>query len=112
MHLGLGYPSSVPSHPYSPEHPVLHAVARRQLTPFLDPTELRALVAGHGTVELYAGPYALGLQLRRDLNSGCGSCWGGGERARGACRDMMRIFVDVCECVIPDTSLEPRKPPP
>lgn len=81
----------------SPEHPILHTVARRQLTPFLDPAELGAPVTGHSTVELDAGPYALGLQLRCDLNGGRGSCWDGScqDRARGACGDMGEVL---CEC--------------
>lgn len=78
----------------------MHTVARRQLTPFLDPTELGAPVSGHGTVELNAGTYALGLQLRCDLNDGRGSCWdgSGGDRARGACGDMYEVLC-VCVCV-------------
>lgn len=87
----LGWDAQVQSCPcpHSPEHPIMYAVAGRQLTPFFDPAELSAQVAGHDTVELDAGPYALGLQLRCDLNGGRGSCWdgGGGERAGGACGD-------------------------
>lgn len=99
VHLGLGCPSSVLPHPHSPKHPILHTVARRQLTPFLDPTELGALVIRHSTVELHAGPYALGLQLRRDLNGGCGSYWDGSgrERARGACGERYKA-VRMCVC--------------
>lgn len=92
--LGGGAP------PHSPEHPIMHTVAGRQRTPFLEPAELGAWVAGHDTVELHVGPYALGLQLRRDLDCGCGSCWCGcgGERARGACGDRYEV-VRVCVCV-------------
>ena len=80
----------------------MHAVAGRQWTPFLDPAELGAWVAGHNTVELHAGPYALGLQLRRDLDRGCGSCWcgRGRERAGGACGDRYEVVRErVCVCV-------------
>lgn len=86
-------------HPHSPEHPIVHAVAGRQRTPFLDPAELGAWVAGHNTVELHAGPYALGLQLRCDLDCGCGPCWcgRGGERAGGACGDRYKVVrMSVC----------------
>lgn len=78
----------------------MHTVAGRQRTPFLEPAELGAWVAGHDTVELHAGPYALGLQLRRDLDCGCRSCWCGcgGERARGACGDRYEV-VRECVCV-------------
>lgn len=86
--------------PHSPEHPIMHTVAGRQWTPFLDPAELGAWVAGHDAVELHAGPYTLSLQLRRDLDCGCGSCWcgRGRERARGACGDRHEV-VRVCVCV-------------
>lgn len=77
----------------------------------LDPAELGVLVVRHGTMELHTGPYALGLQLRRDLNGGCGSFWDGGgrERAGGACGDMHE---GVCMCVTPDASPGPREPHP
>lgn len=80
--------------PHSPEHPVLHAVARRQLTPFLEPAEPGALVGGHGAVELHAGPGALGLLLGGDLNGVRGSCWAGRGRegAGGACRDTYEVL--------------------
>lgn len=56
----------------------------------LDPAELGVLVVRHGAMELHTGPEALGLQLRRDLNGGCGSFWAGDrrERAGGACGDI------------------------
>lgn len=78
----------------------MHTVARRQLAAFLDPTKLSALVAGYDAVELDAGPYALCLQLRGDLNSRCGSCWvgGGGERAGGACGNRCEVLC-VCVCL-------------
>lgn len=67
----------------------MHTVSRRQLTALLEPTKVGAMLIGHRTVELNAGPYALGLLLRSDLHSGCGSYWGGSVRdiARGAYGD-------------------------
>ena len=93
----------------------MHAVAGRQRTPLLDPAELGAWVAGHDTVELHAGPYALGLQLRRDLDCGCRSCWcgRGRERARGACGDRYEVVrVCMCVCDMSDAVPGPRNPHP
>ena len=101
--------------PHSPEHPIMHTVAGRQWTPFLDPAELGAWVAGHDAVELHAGPYTLSLQLRRDLDCGCGSCWcgRGRERARGACGDRHEVVrVCVCVCDISDAAPGPGNPHP